>query len=106
MVEYTRQQLESKDKEELIEIILAMQAMVKILVERVDNLEKEVSRLKKPTTSRNSSLPPSKDLTNQRYPKPRREGERKTGGQPGSYLKCRLPRYCSRLSARHQLPGL
>lgn len=83
MVEYTRQQLESKDKEELIEIILAMQAMVKILVERVDNLEKEVSRLKKPTTSRNSSLPPSKDLTNQRYPKPRRGGERKTGGQPG-----------------------
>lgn len=90
MVGYTRKQLESKDKEELIDIILEMQdiilelqGMVTTLVNRVGSLESEVSRLRKPTTSRNSSLPPSKDMFSQRYPGRRSKSKLKTGGQKG-----------------------
>jgi len=83
MEEYTREQLEAKDKDELIEIILVMQSMIKALVERVDTLEKEVARLKKPTTSRNSSLPPSKDLFSQKNQSLRPKSNLRTGGQPG-----------------------
>ncbi|MDZ7741018.1 MAG: DUF6444 domain-containing protein [Bacteroidota bacterium] len=80
---YTRKQLEAKDKDELIDIILAMQSMIKTLVERVDTLEKEVDYLKKPTTSRNSSLPPSSDLFKHKNQSLRPKSNRKTGGQPG-----------------------
>lgn len=83
MAGFTRKQLEAKDKDELVDIILSLQSMVETLAGRVSSLEKEVSRLKKPTTSRNSSLPPSKDLVSSRYPKPRDGGGGKTGGQPG-----------------------
>jgi transposase len=83
MVEYTRKQLEAKDKDELIDIILVMQSIIKTLVERVDTLEKEVKYLKKPTTSHNSSLPPSKDLFKHKNQSLRPKSNRKTGGQPG-----------------------
>jgi transposase len=83
MVEYTRKQLEAKDKDELIDIILVMQSMIKTLVKRVDSLEKEVAHLKKPTTSRNSSLPPSKDLFTHKNQSLRPKSKRRTGGQPG-----------------------
>jgi len=90
MAGFTRKQLEDKDKDELIDIILSLQSLVESLVDKVSSLEKEVSRLKKPTTSRNSSLPPSKDLSSARYPKRRSGGGGKTGGQaghPGHTLK-------------------
>lgn len=83
MVEYTRKQLEAKDKDELIDIILVMQSMIKTLVARVDALEKEVASLKKPTTSRNSSLAPSTDLFKYKNQSLRQKSNRKTGGQPG-----------------------
>ena len=83
MAGFTRKQLEDKDKDELIDIILSLQSLVESLVDKVSSLEKEVSRLKKPTTSRNSSLPPSKDLSSARYPKRRSGGGGKTGGCTG-----------------------
>lgn len=101
MVAFTRKQLEAKDKDELIDIILSLQSMVESLAslvvtleakvasleKEVVSLEKEVGRLKKPTTSRNSSLPPSKDLTGGRYPKGgsgnKGKSGRKSGGQLG-----------------------
>ncbi len=82
MAGFIRKQLEGKDKDELIDI-LSLQSLVETLVDKVSTLEKEVPRLKKPSTSRNSSLPPSKDLTSARYPKRRSGGGGKTGGQPG-----------------------
>jgi len=83
MVEYTRKQLEAKDKDELIDIILIMQSMIKTLVARVDTLEKEVAILKKPTNSRNSSRPPSTDLFQHKNQSLRQKSNRKTGGQSG-----------------------
>lgn len=83
MVEYTRKQLEAKDKDELIDIILIMQSMINSLVARVDTLEKEVAILKKPTNSRNSSRPPSTDLFQHKNQSLRQKSNRKTGGQSG-----------------------
>lgn len=97
MVAFTRKQLEAKDKDELIDIILSLQSMVDSLAsmvvtleakvasleKEVVSLEKEVGRLKKPTTSRNSSLPPSKDLTGGRYPKGGSGNKGKSGRKSG-----------------------
>lgn len=83
MEKYTREQLETKSKDELIDIILVMQSMIETLVARVTSLEQEVERLKKPRNSRNSSLPPSQDLFSYKNQSLRQKSNRKTGGQTG-----------------------
>lgn len=49
------------------------------LLERVEELERQIGR-----SSRNSSLPPSRDSPEQRKQRPKKKGSgRKRGGQPG-----------------------
>jgi len=83
MEKYTREKLEAKSKDELIDIILVMQSMIETLMARVLTLEQEVERLKTPKNSRNSSLPPSQDLFRYKNQSLRQKSERKTGGQFG-----------------------
>ena len=55
MAEFTHEQLEALSKEQLIELLLMLQKEVRELGTRVDDLTKP------PTTSKNSSQPPSRD---------------------------------------------
>jgi transposase len=55
MVEFKREQLEALSKEQLIDLLLTMQQEIRELRARIDELTKP------PTTSQNSSQPPSRD---------------------------------------------
>jgi len=76
-----REQLEQMTREELIVLIESLYKVIGQLQERVASLEAELAELKKPpTTSRNSSQPPSRDQKPDRGEK--RSG-RRVGAKPG-----------------------
>jgi hypothetical protein len=73
--------LRGLSREELITIILHLADDVRRLEAEVHRLETEVERLKKlPTTSQNSSQPPSRDW---KKDDPGRKRHRKQGAKPG-----------------------
>jgi transposase len=76
----TREALQSRSKDELIELVLALAP----LVERVETLEREVAQLKARLgqNSQNSSKPPSTDPPGTQRPQKESSG-RAPGGQPG-----------------------
>ena len=76
----TRETLELRSKDELIDLVLALAP----LVPRVEALEREVADLKARLgqTSQNSSKPPSSDPPGTARP-PKESSGRKPGGQPG-----------------------
>lgn len=76
----TRERLQSRSKDELIELVLALAP----LVERVEALEREVAQLKArlAQNSQNSSKPPSTDPPGTQRP-PKQSSGRRPGGQPG-----------------------
>jgi len=67
--------------DELLALVEAMRAENAALKERVDQLERELAAAKK--TSRNSSKPPSSDITKPPKTKPKGRRKRKTGAQHG-----------------------
>ena len=77
---FTREQLETLDKEALIDIILELREVLVKQGVRIQALEDQLAK-----NSRNSSKPPSSDgLKKKPAPKSLREkGQRKTGGQTG-----------------------
>jgi transposase len=82
-----RKQLESLEKEQLIDIILALQEQVKMLTARVAELEAKLN-----TNSGNSSKPPSMDGYNKPAPKSlRTKSGKKPGGQKGHKGSCLQP---------------
>ena len=76
----TRERLQSRSKDELIELVLALAP----LVERVEALEREVAQLKArlAQNSQNSSKPPSTDPPGTQRP-PKQSSGRRPGAQPG-----------------------
>ena len=73
----TREDLEKLSKDELIEIIQAMEGQMSLLVIKIAELEAQLNM-----NSTNSSMPPSSD----RWKKPqseRKKSDKKPGGQPG-----------------------
>ena len=73
--------LQNLSREELIAIILQMAADMRRLEAEVQRLQAEVERLKKPpTTSQNSSQPPSRDWKSNSASRKRHQ---KTGAKPG-----------------------
>lgn len=79
----TRERLQSRSKDELIELVLALAPLIP-LVERVAALEREVAQLKArlAQNSQNSSKPPSTDPPGTARPQKECSG-RRPGGQPG-----------------------
>jgi len=77
---FSRENLESASKEELITLILQMQQQIMHLEARIQDLEDRLAK-----NSRNSGKPPSSDgLAKKPAPKSLREsGQRKSGGQKG-----------------------
>jgi transposase len=59
-------------------LIAAQAARIEELVARVEELERQAGR-----SSRNSSLPPSRDSPDARTQRPKKRSERRQGGQPG-----------------------
>lgn len=74
----TPEKLRDLSRDELI-------AMILLLMERVNQLEAEVAALKQkpPTSSRNSSQPPSRDWKGDAPTGPRQRPKKKQGAQPG-----------------------
>lgn len=79
----SRESLQEKSKDELIDHILDLNDKIGLLMNAVTELKQEVERLKQPKNSRNSSLPPSRDLFQFRNQSIREKSNKKTGGQPG-----------------------
>jgi len=66
-------------KENVVRVLLMMDARIRALEQRVQSLENQLA-----TNSRNSSKPPSSDGFKKPAPKSlRKKGKRKSGGQPG-----------------------
>ena len=78
-----RKALENKSKEELIDIVCELHTIVESLTKTVQALQDEVTRLKKPKNSNNSSLPPSHDLFKHKNQSLREKSNKKSGGQKG-----------------------
>lgn len=76
----TRERLQSRSKDELIELVLALAP----LIQRVEALEREVAQLKARLgqNSQNSSKPPSTDAPGTKRP-PKACSGRRPGAQPG-----------------------
>ena len=76
---FDRKTLETFSKDELIDLVLAMQDHIARLEARIDGLERRLAQ-----NSANSSRPPSTDPPgNPALPKPRRKSRRSRGAQPG-----------------------
>ena len=78
-----RKVLEKKSKEELIDIVCELYAMVESLTQTVQTLQEEIIQLKTRKHSNNSSLPPSHDLFKHKNQSLREKSNKKTGGQKG-----------------------
>ena len=79
----TPDQLRDLSRDELIAVILVLMEQVRQLTETVEQLQAENERLKHPpTSSHNSSQPPSRDWKAD-SPPGQRPGKKKRGGQPG-----------------------
>ena len=78
-----RKDLENKSKEELIDLVCDLYAIVESLTKTVQILQDEVASLKKTKNSNNSSLPPSHDLFKHKNQSLREKSNKKTGGQKG-----------------------
>lgn len=78
-----RKDLENKSKDELIDLVCELYAMVESLTKTVQTLQDEVAQLKNPKNSSNSSLPPSQDLFKHKNQSLRKKSNKKTGGQKG-----------------------
>lgn len=103
--EATVEELQSLPLEALVEIILQQRKTIRGLRERLTELEREIARHNKPRkTSRNSSLPPSKDHKSsqktQAKPKKKRgprvghPGRSRTRSEPDVVVEC-CPSHCS-----------
>ena len=100
----TVEELRSLPREALVEIIVQQRDVIRGLRERAMELEREGAQLNKPRkTSRNSSLPPSKDhKPNRRVKaKPKKRGPRvghpgrsRTRSEPDVVVEC-CPNHCS-----------
>jgi len=64
------------------------QAIIRLLLAQVSELQAEVARLKK--TPKNSSLPPSSQHPHAKPPPKKKKSKKKRGGQPG-HTKCERP---------------
>lgn len=78
-----KEHLVKKSKEELIDMVCDLYAMVESLTKTVKALQDEVKSLKNPKNSNNSSLPPSHDLFKHKNQSLREKSNKKTGGQKG-----------------------
>ena len=76
--------LRDLSRDELIAMILLLTEQVKQLTETVQQLQAEIERLKHaPTSSRNSSQPPSRDWKGDAPTSQRQRPKKKQGAQPG-----------------------
>src|SRR5690554_6781262 len=82
-LDWTISELKAKTKDQLIGLLATCTQEANELRVRIATLEKELAAHKIPTTSRNSSMPPSTDLFSHRNQSLREKSTLKTGGQPG-----------------------
>jgi len=82
-LDWTISELKAKTKDQLIGLLATCTQEADELRVRIATLEKELAAHKIPTTSRNSSMPPSTDLFSHRNQSLREKSTLKTGGQPG-----------------------
>ena len=82
-MDWTISELKAKTKDQLIGLLTTCTQEANELRVRITTLEKELAAHKIPTTSRNSSMPPSTDLFSHRNQSLREKSTLKTGGQPG-----------------------
>ena len=82
-MDWTISELKAKTKDQLIGLLATCTQEADELRVRIATLEKELAAHKIPTTSRNSSMPPSTDLFSHRNQSLREKSTLKTGGQPG-----------------------
>ncbi len=79
----SKQDLAKKSKDELIDMVCDLYAMVESLTKTVQTLQDEIKTLKNTKNSNNSSLPPSHDLFKYKNQSLREKSNKKTGGQKG-----------------------
>src|SRR3990172_13205533 len=80
----TPEKLRDLSRDELTALILLLTEQVQQLTETVQQLQAEIERLKHPpTSSRNSSQPPSRDWKGDAPTGPRPRPKKKQGAQPG-----------------------
>lgn len=82
-LDWTISELKAKTKDQLIDLLTTCTQEADELKARIVILEKKLAAHKIPTTSRNSSMPPSTDLFSHRNQSLREKSTLKTGGQPG-----------------------
>ena len=107
--EATEEELRALPLEALVEIIVQQRETIRSLRDRITELEREIAQHNKPRkTSRNSSLPPSKEhkpnRKNKANPKKKRgprvghPGRSRTRSEPDVVVKC-CPSHCSACDA-------
>ena len=79
----SKEELRKLDKEELVDLVYNLSIKVDALTRLVEDLQREINRLKTPKNSGNSSLPPAQDLFRYKNQSLWGKSEKKSGGQKG-----------------------
>lgn len=79
----SKEELRKLDKEELVDMVYNLSIKVDALTRLVEDLQREINRLRTPKNSGNSSLPPEQGQFRYKNQSLRRKSDKKSGGQKG-----------------------